>query len=566
MKLLKRLEKKLKSNDQRDLLIEEYESHFSYQEKKSNLNISFNRVAFIFFIFLIISIIFSTKAVYLGSLKKKITQNKLIKSEFRSGIVDNNGNIIAKTVITNNVGINPNLVIDKKKLLLNLQLIFPQKSKTEFIKIKKKLSENKFFYIAKKIDQDQLDELILLGDKSIITEQKISRIYPHENLFSHIIGQIDDNNNGISGIEKSFDKELKKNNLPLKLTVDTDIQYLIREELKKSGETFKNLGSAAILMNINSGDIISLVSLPDFNLNKREEISDINFINRATKGVYEFGSVFKTFTLAAAFDEKIIEPQTEFSDLPKSLTCAGFPIREYDNKIPSNLTAEQILIRSGNIGSVRIGQKVGEEKFKLFLSKIGVLDEIDFDIEEVGKPIKFNWGKCPLATASFGHGITTTLLQLAKAYSIIVNGGYNIQPGLIKKENKKEKILNDEVSKKILPILRKIVTTKEGTASLANVSGYEIGGKTGTAQKSITGSYSKKKLNTFVSIFPTSKPKFVLAVMLDEPKTNKDYIYHYRDGSNIKYKGTPFNTAGWTTVEVTGQIIENIGPILATNY
>ena len=568
MKLLKRLEKKLKSNDQKDLLIEEYESHFSYQEKTSNLNISFNRVAFIFFIFLIISIIFSTKAVYLGSLKKKITQNKLIKSEFRSGIVDNNGNIIAKTIITNNVGINPNLVIDKKKLLLNLQLIFPKKNKTEFIKIKKKLNENKFFYIAKKIDQDQLDELILLGDKSIITEQKISRIYPHENLFSHIIGQIDDNNNGISGIEKSFDKELKENYLPLKLTVDTDIQYLIREELKKYEEIFQNLGSAAILMDINSGDIISLVSLPDFNLNKREEISDINFINRATKGVYEFGSVFKTFTLAAAFDEKIIEPQTEFVDLPKSLTCAGFPIREYDNKIPSNLTAEQILIRSGNVGSVRIGQKVGEEKFKLFLSKIGVLDEIDFDIEEVGKPIKFNWGKCPLATASFGHGITTTLLQLAKAYSIIVNGGYNIQPGLIKKEaeNKKEKILNDEVSKKILPILRKIVTTKEGTASLANVNGYEIGGKTGTAQKSIAGSYSKKKLNTFVSIFPTSKPKFVLAVMLDEPKTNKDYIYHYRDGSNIKYKGTPFNTAGWTTVEVTGQIIENIGPILATKY
>tara|TARA_Y100001970_G_scaffold248318_1_gene317779 strand:+ start:1263 stop:2939 length:1677 start_codon:yes stop_codon:yes gene_type:complete len=558
----------LKNNNQKDLLIEEYESHFSYQAKKSNLNISFNRVAFIFFIFFITSIIFSTKAVYLGSLKKKVTQHKSINSEFRSAIVDNNGDIIAKTIITNNVGINPNLVINKKKLLINLKLIFPKKSKKEFIKIKKKLNKNKFFYIEKKIDQDQLDELIMLGDKSIILEQKISRIYPHENLFSHIIGQIDDNNNGISGIEKSFDKKLKKNYSPLKLTVDIDIQYLIRKELKKFGEIFKNLGSAALLMDINSGDIISLVSLPDFNLNKREEITDINFINRVTKGVYEFGSVFKTFTLAAAFDEKIIEPQTEFLDLPKSLTCSGFSIREYDNKIPSNLTAEQILIRSGNIGSVRIGQKLGEEKFKLFLSKIGILDEIDFDIEEVGKPIKFNWGKCPLATASFGHGITTTLLQLSKAYSIIANGGYNIQPGLIKKEKKpnNEKILNEEVSKKILPILRKIVTTKEGTASLANVSGYEIGGKTGTAQKSISGNYTKKKINTFVSIFPISKPKFVLAVMLDEPKTSKDYIYHFRDGSNIKYKGTPFNTAGWTTVEVTGKIIENIGPILATKY
>ena len=173
-----------------------------------------------------------------------------------------------------------------------------------------------------------------------------------------------------------------------------------------------------------------------------------------------------------------------------------------------------------------------------------------------------------MATASFGHGITTTLLQLTKAYSIIANGGYNINPSLIlnHKKQKKEKILNDEVSKKILPILRKIVTSKEGTASLANVSGYEIGGKTGTAQKSIQGSYSRKKINSFISVFPTSKPKFVLAIMLDEPKTNEDYIYNYRDGSNIKYKGTPFNTAGWTTVEVTGQIVEKIGPILATKY
>ena len=171
-----------------------------------------------------------------------------------------------------------------------------------------------------------------------------------------------------------------------------------------------------------------------------------------------------------------------------------FPIREYDDEIPSNLTAEQILVRSGNVGSVRIGQKVGEEKFKLFFSKIGVLEEIKFDIEEVGKPIKFNWGKCPLATASFGHGITTTLLQIAKAYSIIVNGGYKINPTLIKinEELKKERIINENVSKKILPILRKVVATKEGTASLANVDGYEIGGKTGTAQKSISGSYSKK--------------------------------------------------------------------------
>ena len=319
-------------------------------------------------------------------------------------------------------------------------------------------------------------------------------------------------------------------------------------------------------MNVNNGAILSLVSLPDFDPNKRKEISDLNFINRVTREFTNMVS-FKTFTVAAGLNEQIIEPDTEFLNLPKSLKCAGFSINEYDNKISSNLTTEEILIKSGNIGSVRIAQKVGEEKFKLFLSKLGILDRMTLILKRLEHQLNLIGANVP-RYGLYGHGITTTLIQLAKAYSIIVNGGYLIKPSLIKKDEfqKKEKILNQEVSKKILPILRKILSTKEGTASLANVEGYEIGGKTGTAQKSIGGIYSNKKINSFVSIFPSSKPKFVLAVMLDEPKNNKNYIYQYRDGSNIKYKGTPFNTAGWTTVEVTGQIVEKIGPILATKY
>ena len=161
-------------------------------------------------------------------------------------------------------------------------------------------------------------------------------------------------------------------------------------------------------------------------------------------------------------------------------------------------------------------------------------------------------GKCKLATVSFGHGISTTPLQVATAYAIISNGGYKIKPTLIKQEIKfkKNKILNNDVSKNINSILRKIVSTKEGTASLANVEGYDIGGKTGTAQKIEDGSYTKKKINSFVSIFPTNEPKYVLLVLLDEPKPNSEYIYNYRDGSGIKYKGTPFNTAGWTQLKL----------------
>ena len=557
----------MKKKNNINLILEEYESEFSYNRARSNINISFNRIAFIFFIFLVISIIFSTKAIYLGLLKKDKVANININSEFRSSIVDRNENLIAKTIVIQNVGINPNLAIDKKKLLINLKLIFPEKNYKQFKLIEKKLNGDKFFYIHKQISHERLEELLFLGDKSIITERRISRIYPQENLFSHIVGQTDDDNNGISGLEKSFDFELKKNDKLLKLTVDMDIQHLIREELKKSEEIFKNLGSAAILMNINSGEIISLVSLPDFNLNKREKIEDLKYTNKVTKGVYELGSVFKTITLAAAFDNNIIEPSTHFKNLEKKIFCAGNPIEEYDNKLPSDLTAEQILIRSSNIGSVRIAQKLGIEKYKSFLNKIGILEKVDFDIEEVGQPISFRWGKCKLATISFGHGITTTPLQLAKAYAIISNGGYDIKPTIIKVDNNrtKTKILSDDVSNKINPILRKVVSTKEGTAHFADVFGYEVGGKTGTADKVKNGVYTKDKINTFVSVFPISKPKFVLVILLDEPKPSKDYIYYYRDG-RAPYKGNWRNTAGWTTVLIAGKIIERIGPILATKY
>ena len=556
-------------NNSSKIVLGDQQNDFFYYKGKSNLNITFNRVAFIFFIFFMVFLIYSIHLIHLGSrksnleIKNKI--NKPLNNLYRADIVDRNNKYLVKTVSSIDIGISTKKVIDKKKLILNLKYIFPNK---DYSKIESKLDNKNFFYFEKRISDENYEKIMKLGDKSIQPEEKLIRVYPQKNLFSHIIGQIDNDNNGISGLEKSLDEKLKNNQGPIRLTVDKDLQYLVRDELIKFNEIFNTKGSAAILMNVRNGEILSLVSLPDFDPNKRKKISDINFINRATKGVYEFGSVFKTFTLAAAFDEKIIEPQTEFIDLPKSLTCAGFPIREYDQEIPSNLTAEQILIRSGNIGSVKIGQEIGEDKFKLFLSKIGILEKIDFDIEEVGKPIEFNWGKCPLATASYGHGITTTLLQLAKGYSIITNGGYEIKPSLIKNDKiKKRKILKDGVSDKILPILRKVVTNKEGTASLANVDGYEVGGKTGTAQKSIMGSYSKdKKINTFVSVFPTSKPKFLLAVMLDEPNINKDYIYEYRDGSNFKLKGSPRNTAGWNSVEVSGHIIEKIGPILATKY
>tara|TARA_B100001250_G_scaffold404383_1_gene420289 strand:+ start:2269 stop:3924 length:1656 start_codon:yes stop_codon:yes gene_type:complete len=551
----------MRKTSNNNMLIEEYKSEFSFDEKKTNLKVSFERISFIFFLFFIIAIIFSSKVILL-SLEKKPEIKKISKKDnFRSTIVDRNGNILAKSVQITNVGINPNLVIDKEKLLITLKLLFPKKD------FKKKIYGKKFFYVKKKISQEKLEKILLLGDKSFIEEESIARIYPNGKLFSHVIGQIDDNNNGISGLEKSFDYELRTSRNQLKLTLDTDIQYLIREELIKSKNIFQNIGSAALLMDINNGNILSMISLPDYDLNKRKEISDLKYINRATKAVYEFGSVFKTFTIAAGLNYNLIKPLTEFKNLKKKITCSGNSISEYDDKIPSDLTAEDILIRSGNIGSVRIAEIVGIEKYDQFLKSLGILNNINFDIEEVGVTQLGRWGKCKLATVAFGHGIATTLLQLAKGYSIILNGGFQINPTLIQKERliKKRRILKANLSKEINPILRKIVSTEEGTAGFADVDGYQVGGKTGTADQPTIGGYSKKKINTFASIFPTSKPKFVLVVMLDEPKPNNEFVYAYRDG-RPSYKGNWRNTAGWTTVWITGQIIEKIGPILATKY
>ena len=550
--------------------IEDYQSDFTFKKKENGLNIEFNRVAFIFFVFFIIYLIYTIHLIHLGSQNNKSENinnlNTFQNPLYRADIIDINGNYLAKTVKSIDIGLKTSDVINKKKLLLSLNIIFPDK---KFNEIKKKIENKKFFYLEKKISEENYEKIMQLGDKSLIPEEKVLRLYPQKNLFSHVLGQIDDDNNGISGLEKSLNEELRNSEDPIRLTLDKDIQFLIRKELMKYQEIFKSKGSAAILMNVNNGNILSLVSLPDFNPNERQNITDVNYINRVTKGTYELGSVFKAFTFASALNENVIEPETEFLDLPKSIKCDKYRIGEYDNKIPSNLTAEQIFVRSGNIGSVRIAQKVGSEKFKLFLENLGVLKNIEFDIDEVAPQKNYNFGKCRLATASFGHGIATTILQLAKGYAILSNGGYEIKPTLIYKKNeinkKNKRILNKGISKKVVNALRKIVNTEEGTAKFADVQSYEIGGKTGTADQAESGTYSEAKINTFASIFPTSNPQFVFVVMLDTPKKSKDYYYKYRHRKG-GWKGTLYNTAGWTSVEVAGKVIDKIGPILATKY
>ena len=472
--------------------------------------------------------------------------------------------MLAKNVKLYSAAIRPHFITNERQLLINLKIIFPN---LNVDKTKKKIKIGKYFYIKKRLNESEWRKLWLLGDQSIDLNEKQFRVYPQESLFSHVLGQIDDDNLGISGLEKSFNEKLTVSKNPLILSLDANLQHIIREELILGNHMFKTLGSAALLMDVNNGEVLSLVSLPDFDLNKRLNIEDPIYLNKVTKGVYELGSVFKTFTLAAALEFKSIEANTLFKNLKSKIICGGMPISEHV-KLPKNLTAEEILIRSSNIGAIRIAQKIGIENYRKFLNSLELFEKINFELEEVGTPLPFKWKKCTLETASFGHGITTTLLQLARAYAIIGNGGHKINPTILLNKSitlqDKEQIVSYETSKIINSMLRKVVLNKKGTASFADKKGYEVGGKTGTALKVINGTYSKeKKINTFVSLFPSSKPTYLLLVMLDEPKSAPDFVYAFPSG--YKLTGETRNTAGWNTVIIAGNIIEKIGPILATN-
>jgi len=561
------MKKKIKKNkyfntNQTSFYFEDYLETKQKNKKIDNSHILQDRIYLLFFLFFSLIAIFSIKITFVSLKKPEIFNNNTYTSKFtllRRDIVDRNDVLISRNIKSYHAAINPSFIKDKENFLIKIRLNLPGISVEQ---VRKKLNQGKYFYLKKRLDQNDKEKLWALGEKGIIFEPFQSRIYTHGNLYSHILGQVDYDNYGISGVEKYFDKELKSKRLlstPLKLTVDTNIQHIVDEELNKALITFKATGGGAVLMNVNNGEVLSLVSLPNFNINKRENITDKNYINKITKGIYELGSIFKTFTVALAIDKNLVSPETIIKNIPRKIKCSIHEISDI-KEFPKNLSVEDILIRSSNIGTLMIGKEIGEQNYKKFIDETNLLNVSDFQLEEVGNPLSFNWDKCKLETISYGHGIAITPLQATATYASLTNGGVIVSPTLIKKDENKDlkKIISRETSKSLNKILRKVVTDANGTASLANIYGYDVGGKTGTSQK-----YGNKNenLNTFISIFPVKNPKYALLVMLENPQINKDLIYNYRGG---KVKAV-YNTSGWNSVYVAGKIIKKIGPILAIN-
>ena len=556
--------KKSKNNfnlKQKSFFFEDYiATNLEYKKNYQN-NISSDRIYLLFFSFLSLILVFSLKILYISFQKVDISNKHSIKYNYldRRDITDRNDILISRNVISYHAAIRSSLIQDKDTFGLKLKLLFPELS---IEKLNLDMSKKKYFYLKKRLNERDYNALWALGEKGIIFEPFQTRIYPQSNLFSHVLGQVDYDNFGISGIEKYLDKELKKKKLiqtPLVTTLDSNVQYLVRELLGDSIEIFSAESASSLIMNPENGEIISLVSLPDFNINSRNNLSDKKFMNNLTKGVYELGSIFKTFTIALAIEKNLVEPETIIKDIPNEIKCSKYTIKDHKD-FPKDLSVGDILIRSSNIGSIIMAKKIGEINYKNFIIKSKLLEPPTIELNERGKPLKFKWDKCKLETVSFGHGITTTPIRAATVYSSLINGGFEISPTLLKnKDNpKKKRIFSQATTFKLKKILRQVVTDKNGTASLADIPGYYVSGKTGTSEYYED---EKKNINTFLGNFSVSGKDYIIMTIFDNPKIPKDLIYDYR---GVKIKASR-NEAGWNSAYVAGKIIEKIGPILAIN-
>ena len=545
----------MKNKDQLNLYFDEG----SFQ-KKENKNLDV-RINIIISVFLIFSFLTVSKLFALGMDKKNFFFYETYLSEpvKRRPIVDQNNNLLAYNIKTHDLLIRTKKIKNFENLNLKLKIKFPD------IDLKKiKNFNGKSFHIIKKnLNPSEYNKAISLGEPSIELVSNEARIYPQKNLFSHIIGNVDTDNQGVSGIEKFLNDDLidqSKIEKPVVLSLDQNLQFIIHQTLTEGLKVFSAKGASAVLINANNGKVVSMVSLPDYNLNERSINNQDNYFNKNTKGLYEMGSVFKTFAIANGLEFGKISREKIYNDLPSQVTCGKFVIEEYKySKDKKNLSVNDILVVSSNIGTIRVVQDTGLENYQNFLKKIGIFDYSKVELPEVSASTNVRWGKCRTLTASFGHGINTSPLQLTRAFASIINGGNLYETSILK--NKPVKVSSKIMSESNSEIMREILRTnvdkkyyRGGSGRKADIYGYDVMGKTGTAlkpSKSQKG-YSNEILNVFTSAFQVDGNYYALTVLIDEPKGSPELWGHNRRES------------GWNAGYLNGQIIQKIGPILNT--
>ncbi|MBT0779796.1 penicillin-binding protein 2 [Paracoccus sp. pheM1] len=485
----------------------------------------------------------------------------------RADITDRQGRVLATNLLTHSLYAHPQQMVEPERAARELVRIFPD---LEIERLQKDFTGKRtFVWIKKKISPEQMQAVHDIGEPGLLFGPREMRLYPNGHIAAHILGGATFGKEdvasaevvGVAGVEKAFDHWLRdpaNDGAPLALSLDLTVQAAMEEVLGNGMKVMNAKGATGILMEVKTGEILAMASLPDFDPNDRPrpllkgDPSDSPLFNRAVQGQYELGSTFKIFPVAQAIDLKLVSPATMIN-AKAPMKIGKYLINEFRGHNYGTLSVTDIIVKSSNVGTVRVAQLLGAERQRDFLQKLGFFEPTPIEMSEAptGKPlVPKRWPAVTSATVAFGHGLAASPLHLAAAYATVANGGKRVMPTLIHDRRPRggEQVLSPQAAQIAVQMLRQVVV--RGSGRSANVEGYEVAGKTGTADKPrpTGGYYGNKVVSTFASVFPASDPQYVLVLSLDEPSTIGP--------------GGESRTAGATSAPVAAEVIRRVAPLL----
>ena len=537
--------------------VSEFPTHIKFEGiRRQALDTGRNRLLVTGALFTLAFIVVAVRLVELAVVEQILEESQaprlavgLEMPKVRSDIVDRNGVLLATSLPTASLYANPRQILDPKEATQKLLRLFPDINRK---RMEEKLSSNKsFVWLRRNLTPKRQFLVNTLGVLGFDFQGTERRVYPHGRLLSHALGLTNIDGRGLSGIEGYFNKTLLETHKPLELSVDIRVQSVLREELVRAMLEFKAIGAAGLVLDVTTGEVRAMISLPDFNPNKPTTTGEMSGFNRVTKGVYEMGSTFKLFTVAMALDMGAARLKDRF-DATEPIKISRFKISDYHAK-NRWLSVPEIIVYSSNIGAAKIALEVGTLGQKKYLKRFGLLTPARIDLPEIGTPLTpAHWRRINTMTISYGHGISVSPIQLASGIAAVVNGGILYRPRMIKIAKGENiigsRVLSIDTSKKMRGLMRLVV--KHGTGRNADVPGYLIGGKTGTSEKrGHRGGYDRnRRMASFVAAFPMDRPKYVILAMLDEPKGTQRTHGHA--------------TGGWVAAPIVAKVVKRMAPLL----
>ena len=473
----------------------------------------------------------------------------------RGDIIDRDGNPLARTIDAWTIGIHPDRIIGSKlDIARRLAVLMPDRDEAAYFAMLR--SKKSFIYLRRRASPALVEAVNAIGDPGIAIHREPDRLYPQTSLGAHVIGYTDVDGHGVAGMERAFDDKLSNpasRGQAVQLSISSRVQQALEHELLAAMTKFSAAGAAGIILDIHTGEVLAMTSLPQINPNAAGQGSPEARFNRATLGVYELGSTYKPFTVAMAMDSGIIESFGKMYQCPKELRVGNRSITD-THPFGRACSVAEIMKESSNIGTAQIAAQVGAERQKAFLRKMGFLSPVGIELKERGRTLTpgNNWGEVATMTVGYGHGIAVTPLHLASGYATLFNGGIYRPATLLKvtpanPAAKGRRVFTADTSFKMRALLRLVVT--KGTGKKADAPGYRVGGKTGTAEKPVAGGYARNRVVTsFAGVFPMDEPRYAMVVMLDEPQPTAE-TYGFR-------------TAGWNAAPIMGLTVSRIAPLL----